>query len=500
MQALFDLTHRNKVTRDRSKNNRLPDRQIVERVERVENTRVWAEYATRRAEIAEESRQRGNATCIPDVKTQLGILPGQQAGLDTDAQEMYLFHGTNRGSALQISRSDFWTAFSSELGLYGGGLYFAENATKSDEYCAEEDGLCTMLVCRVCMGDAYVLADKEFDLKKRRNEMDEQKKHSLLGDREAAVGTYREFITYDSSAACVEYIVSYRRAFGDDAIATVEAMKNMDPQKLLEDSDALRRAKQVVQSSVAKYASDCDNLKALAGVVVSGVEMVYDGPTGPWVLVGDEVLVHDTEDEPWKPAIVEELKGNHFLANFDGNGSRRWREARRPDEAGGMMVYAFPCVGEEVEVRNDETEEWKAGKVGFVDEETRTVKVCLRYLDRPGVEWKQGRPFDLRYNDMHARRIFDEQRFREGCENGFEAKKEFVIREYVHMLHQDIPEYDVRRKMAADFIPSFIQDEVFQEFQWMKVQIRIGEHAKTELEKMGVNTAEAENEFKTLLA
>ena len=35
--------------------------------------------------------------------------------------------------------------------------------------------------------------------------------HSLLGDREAAVGTYREFIVYDGAQVYPEFAIIYER-------------------------------------------------------------------------------------------------------------------------------------------------------------------------------------------------------------------------------------------------------------------------------------------------
>merc|ERR1740130_1046753 len=42
--------------------------------------------------------------------------------------------------------------------------------------------------------------------------------HSVLGGREKARGTFREFITYDDSACYAEYIISYEREFGENAV------------------------------------------------------------------------------------------------------------------------------------------------------------------------------------------------------------------------------------------------------------------------------------------
>lgn len=44
----------------------------------------------------------------------------------------------------------------SSSGLFGHGVYLAENASKSDEYAEPSDGLCRMFLCRVVLGTPYV--------------------------------------------------------------------------------------------------------------------------------------------------------------------------------------------------------------------------------------------------------------------------------------------------------------------------------------------------------
>lgn len=45
-------------------------------------------------------------------------------------------------------------------GLFGKGLYFSENSSKSDEYVVpDEQGLCYMFVCRVLLGRPFITAN-----------------------------------------------------------------------------------------------------------------------------------------------------------------------------------------------------------------------------------------------------------------------------------------------------------------------------------------------------
>ena len=54
-----------------------------------------------------------------------------------------------------------------------------------------------MLLCRVCLGEMYRIED--FDLKGERHVVGVDAYDSLLGDREAKRGTFREFIVYDEA-------------------------------------------------------------------------------------------------------------------------------------------------------------------------------------------------------------------------------------------------------------------------------------------------------------
>ena len=231
MQLFLDASLRKVRTKDR-RGGPPPDRLVVEKVEHVENELNWSIYVQRREEIAADCWQDpAKMQYIKGVKTRWPFLPGQTDTAATAAkaaaQELFLFHGTSRAGAMCIARDDFCTSFSSESGLFGPGLYFAESATKSDEYAdPRDDGLCTMLVTRVCMGLHHTVSADHFDMKEEMEQIEARGLHSLLGDREAARGTFREFIIYDGAAAYAEYIVTYRRAYGDDSAA--EAMQSWE--------------------------------------------------------------------------------------------------------------------------------------------------------------------------------------------------------------------------------------------------------------------------------
>eukprot|EP00729_Bicosta_minor_P016148 gene16148-12721_t len=173
---VVNRTYLRVATRDRH-GQPLATRLKVVDVLRNENTSLWAKFAAKR-----RSCRR----------------PGKHS-LAADVNEFYLFHGTspsgvngifNTGFRIDLAGSAAGTAF-------GNGSYFAECSSKSDEY-AQEDannvmtkGRFALLLCRVVCGNMRHVTP--FDtIAHTKTKAPEH--HSLLGDREAAAKTYREFI------------------------------------------------------------------------------------------------------------------------------------------------------------------------------------------------------------------------------------------------------------------------------------------------------------------
>ena len=142
-----------------------------------------------------------------------------QDSLNAALNEVYLFHGTSITSAEGISKTGFRIdlAGSAAGAAFGKGAYFAERSTKSDEYVVEtpvkiglsQETHYAMLLCRVCLGELYRITD--FDRSAERHVLGSSKYDSLLGDREAVRGTYREFIVYDGAQVYPEYVIIYKR-------------------------------------------------------------------------------------------------------------------------------------------------------------------------------------------------------------------------------------------------------------------------------------------------
>lgn len=139
---------------------------------------------------------------------------------DRSVNEFMLFHGTRPSACASICETDFKVSMAgSGAGtLYGKGVYFGENSSKSDEYATEEaegiySGLCAMLLCRVTCGRMYYTDEVKPNTDDIHAACRGQNRthHSVLGDRVKARGTYREFVLFDNDLAYPEYVVIYRR-------------------------------------------------------------------------------------------------------------------------------------------------------------------------------------------------------------------------------------------------------------------------------------------------
>merc|ERR1712187_522033 len=77
-------------------------------------------------------------------------------GLVQEANEVYLFHGTKAEVVELIEEHGIDERFGQLDGLFGAGNYFAENASKADQYCTADKAtqLFPMLLVRVCLGSS----------------------------------------------------------------------------------------------------------------------------------------------------------------------------------------------------------------------------------------------------------------------------------------------------------------------------------------------------------
>jgi len=208
-QELLDRTWKDVTTRDRKYQN--PPRLKLESVQQNCNPKLWRNYSLARKSIAlakgvTEQHEAKTTKVMQDIDVKMSL---QHA-----VNEFFLFHGTKVSACESICKADFMVKLAgSHAGtLYGSGLYFGENSSKSDEYCHDDgNGIFAMLLCRVTCGKVLysdtVKVDVDALMKKRKT----QGCDSVLGDREKCRGTYREFIVFDNDLAYPAYILKYRR-------------------------------------------------------------------------------------------------------------------------------------------------------------------------------------------------------------------------------------------------------------------------------------------------
>lgn len=239
-QELVDGTYAKKVTRDR-RGGGLADRFVVVAAVRSEHAGLWDAFAKKRAAVGESMAKREPNTCrywakgyckygdkcryrhgteaelvVPKTMAACPELAARCAlpGGGNPSNEAWLMHGTSPTSAVAILRTDFKIdlAGASAGTMFGPGAYLAEASTKADEYAqADTDGayqgLYAMVVSRAVVGRAFrVEKPGNYAQKVVSGEYD-----CVLGDREKAVGTFREFIFFSEDSIYPELAVFYRR-------------------------------------------------------------------------------------------------------------------------------------------------------------------------------------------------------------------------------------------------------------------------------------------------
>jgi len=218
LTEILDNTFKRILTRDRvyeyqaSSSEEMPFRLELVHAFRSENLHLALEYETRYAKY-------GGGTPLAAKTREPGV--GEFINTRLRDGEGLLFHGTNPSSAISILKSGFRLnhAGKSTGTMFGYGIYLAECSSKSDEYAMDDGantypGLRALLVCRCLVGNPYIVH-------KAGDYLAEAKKASsdcILGDREVAVNTYREFVFFDESQVYPEYVVIYKRQYDEDKV------------------------------------------------------------------------------------------------------------------------------------------------------------------------------------------------------------------------------------------------------------------------------------------
>mmetsp|Transcript_44900 Transcript_44900/g.81944 ORF Transcript_44900/g.81944 Transcript_44900/m.81944 type:complete len:474 (-) Transcript_44900:65-1486(-) len=214
LESALRSTFKARKTRDRG--GEMPSGLKLVNCHRVENSRLWALYEKRKSQL--KSKRPQGCTSVTDhmgaVSTTSALGP-LSSDLDATVNEFYLWHGTSPAGATGVSAEGFRMEMSGSTtgSMFGPGAYFAECSSKADEYSQGGDGvyagMFALLLCRVVCGEMLR------QTRPNKSEIDSALQSGIadavLGDREASVGTYREFVVFNSACIYPEYVLLYVR-------------------------------------------------------------------------------------------------------------------------------------------------------------------------------------------------------------------------------------------------------------------------------------------------
>lgn len=215
-QRLIDHCWRPRVTRDR-KHGRVPQGLLVAAVESVQNVNIFRQYQQRRLDMKALPDHHLHGGRLPTEQTAsdaltMYALPSALPQLDNSVNERWLFHGTTYDGINGITAHDFCMEKSRAGTMYGHGIYTSDCPTKADEYSEEAgpSGLRGMLLCKVALGNVLYDCKRSPCAAHLRSKMQRCKADSILGDREKAVGTFREFVVFDHNQIYPSFIIWYK--------------------------------------------------------------------------------------------------------------------------------------------------------------------------------------------------------------------------------------------------------------------------------------------------
>jgi hypothetical protein len=222
IQEMLNVTYKKVTTSDR-KGAKMANSLRVTSIKRIENSELWKTYANR---VYNTGLQRKHVSWIAKISTAGDVVtraPGSKlpGALKKEINEVYLWHGTSPHGASGISKTGFKLSLSGDNAgsMFGKGIYLAEHSSKSDEYATDgtdevyKHQFC-LLLCRVVVGEMFHIMQggstihDVIDAAMRSGTFD-----AVLGDRQASVGTYREFVVFREDQVYPEYMVLYEREF-----------------------------------------------------------------------------------------------------------------------------------------------------------------------------------------------------------------------------------------------------------------------------------------------
>ena len=189
----------------------------VERVFRIQHSELWSAYALQRKAVGFLMMLQGKRHPKTKVRTWDGWMK-RSLLQDKTSNEVFLFHGTKHEMADVILKSGLDERVCSLEGLFGAGIYLAENSSKSDEYCTSDSrGICRMFVVRAVLGTPFEAVQAMNNARRPPAMPGSERLHdSVIGVTQdthptACLKKYREFIVYDRRQTYPEFLVEFRR-------------------------------------------------------------------------------------------------------------------------------------------------------------------------------------------------------------------------------------------------------------------------------------------------
>mmetsp|Transcript_151094 Transcript_151094/g.384027 ORF Transcript_151094/g.384027 Transcript_151094/m.384027 type:complete len:363 (+) Transcript_151094:3-1091(+) len=178
---------------------------------RVENTKLWRRYRNKAEELGTTLRQRKEVpTSLSPRVSRLDdpTLPRclhWWESFDHELNEVYLWHGTTKEKAEAIAMHGMDPRVSRLSGMFGAGLYFAENSCKSGQYAAKDSNNSHwFFLCRVMLGNPWITGSAMPDIRREPNGYDSVVYKPWLF---STIGHHREFVVYDGNQVYPEYLV-----------------------------------------------------------------------------------------------------------------------------------------------------------------------------------------------------------------------------------------------------------------------------------------------------
>mmetsp|Transcript_57742 Transcript_57742/g.108663 ORF Transcript_57742/g.108663 Transcript_57742/m.108663 type:complete len:219 (-) Transcript_57742:141-797(-) len=183
------------------------------RVWRVENTMLWRQYCNKASEMTARHKSRGLScpALQPPVSEHLVDvdLPNclKRQSLDASLNEVYLWHGTRQLNIEHILQDGFDERVCSLTGMFGAGLYFAEDSCKSGQYAEKSISSWRshfFFLSRVLLGRSHHTDQPMPEIRKAPDSFDSV---VFSPTEDSPLGHHREFVVYDRYQAYPEYIV-----------------------------------------------------------------------------------------------------------------------------------------------------------------------------------------------------------------------------------------------------------------------------------------------------